>query len=157
MIGSSILHGSVSFSTPNSCEGPPRPPRGPFHVRTRWYGSKLSRNKVTISQLVPGTKGSSSHVYHLPVSKPLDLCDGSCLDSSISRNESRPLISGRLTPSRNARHNAPTPSMVVEESNLQGTEGHSAVPPKSPSLDMAALEEVHGRDQSRQTKENKVE
>lgn len=47
--------------------------------------------------------------------------------------------------------------MVVEDNNLQGTEGHSAVPPKSPSLDMAALEEAHERDQSRQTKENKVE
>lgn len=103
-----------------------------------WFETVSSKAIISHWLRIPCTRNHSTVVY-LPVSKPLVLWDGSFLDSRISKNVSKPLISGWLNPYRNARHNAPTPNMVVEDVSLQGREGHSAVAPESPSLDMADI------------------
>lgn len=70
------------------------------------------------------------------MSKPLVLRDTSCRDSSNSRKDSKPLISGRLHMYKNERHNAATPKIVVAESALQGREGQSPVALRSVERDM---------------------
>ena len=77
------------------------------------------------------------------MSRPLFLCDGSLRESSNSKNESRPLTSGRLSVYKNERHSAATPKTVTEDMTLQGKEGQSPVAPESLSPDIMKLLKPH--------------
>lgn len=79
----------------------------------------------------------------VPVSRPLFLWDGSFRESSNSKNDSRPLTSGRLSVYKKERHSAATPNIVAEDMALQGKEGHSPVAPESLSPDIMKLLKLH--------------
>lgn len=79
----------------------------------------------------------------VPVSRPLFLWDGSLRESSNSKNDSRPLTSGRLSVYKKERHSAATPNIVAEDMALQGKEGHSPVAPESLSPDIMKLLKLH--------------
>lgn len=101
---------------------------------------KIMRSAIPALAIVGKTIKKAGPV---PVSRPLFLWDGSLRESSNSKNDSRPLTSGRLSVYKKERHSAATPNIVAEDMALQGKEGHSPVAPESLSPDIMKLLKLH--------------